>query len=333
MFKLLKNDQAVSPVVATLVLIVVAIIGAAAVGMLMGTFSSSVADETSIGDTSGASSAELLVAGSTSVQPLSEILAEGFMKAHQGVKVTVSGGGSDVGIMSAGLDSVDIGSSSKPVSAEYMAKYPNLKQTEIGGSAIVPVVNAAVGATGITKNALVQVYTLADANGKVTIADANADGIIVASEVTAGTTTLVFQRADGSGTEDEFAKFLGSATLISASKAIGKEGNSGMASAIANSATPAIGFVDYGFSTQSGLVALGVNNADATTCIQPTSANIIKSLKGDVTGYPYVKNLYYITNGEPSALEQSYIDFATAPSSTGYFTQAGVISLYDINKV
>ncbi len=37
-----KNDKAVSPVVATLVLIVVAIIGAAAVGALLGAFSGNV---------------------------------------------------------------------------------------------------------------------------------------------------------------------------------------------------------------------------------------------------------------------------------------------------
>ncbi len=42
---MIKNNEAVSPIVATLVLIVVAIVGAAAVGLLMGSFSNNVADQ------------------------------------------------------------------------------------------------------------------------------------------------------------------------------------------------------------------------------------------------------------------------------------------------
>ncbi len=38
------------------------------------------------------------VAGSTSVQPLAEELAEGFMKNNPGVNVSVQGGGSSAGI-------------------------------------------------------------------------------------------------------------------------------------------------------------------------------------------------------------------------------------------
>ena len=86
------DTRAVSPIVATLVLVVVAISGAAAVGTIMGTFSSDVSGEANTGELALASSTEILIAGSTTVQPVSELLAEAYMDDHQGIKVTVQGG-------------------------------------------------------------------------------------------------------------------------------------------------------------------------------------------------------------------------------------------------
>jgi len=63
--KFFNNDEGVSPIVATLVLIVVAIIGAAAVGLIMGTFSSQVSDQANAGDI-----AQLLLARSPSAAAL-----------------------------------------------------------------------------------------------------------------------------------------------------------------------------------------------------------------------------------------------------------------------
>jgi phosphate transport system substrate-binding protein len=107
-----KNDKAVSPVVATLVLIVVAIIGAAAIGAILGAFSSDISKEANAEDLQSAASSELTVAGSTTVQPASELLAQAFMTTHPGIKVTVSGGGSDAGIAGVEMGAIDIGSSS-----------------------------------------------------------------------------------------------------------------------------------------------------------------------------------------------------------------------------
>ncbi len=45
MMKFFNNDEGISPIVATLVLIVVAIIGAAAVAMILGNFSGNVSNQ------------------------------------------------------------------------------------------------------------------------------------------------------------------------------------------------------------------------------------------------------------------------------------------------
>ena len=45
-------------------------------------------------------SGTLSIAGSTTVQPVAELLAEAFMAANPGVEVTVAGGGSSTGVKS-----------------------------------------------------------------------------------------------------------------------------------------------------------------------------------------------------------------------------------------
>ena len=67
--KRMNHDMAVSPIVATLVLIVVAVIGAVAVGTIMGTFSSDVSKQANAGQAASASQTQVLVAGSTTLQP------------------------------------------------------------------------------------------------------------------------------------------------------------------------------------------------------------------------------------------------------------------------
>jgi phosphate transport system substrate-binding protein len=161
---LYKNEKAISPIVATLVLIVVAIIGAAAVGVILGAFGSDVGDKSKAGNTSG--SQEIIIAGSTTVQPAMESLSKKFMADNDGVKISVSGGGSDAGIKAISIPSIDIGMASKPLTDAQKTTYPTLKEYTIGGSAVVVITNTANrGITGpITKAQLNSIYNLTLSN-------------------------------------------------------------------------------------------------------------------------------------------------------------------------
>ena len=79
--KRMNHDMAVSPIVATLVLIVVAVIGAVAVGTIMGTFSSDVSKQANAGQAASASQTQVLVAGSTTLQPAELNLQSDYQKA------------------------------------------------------------------------------------------------------------------------------------------------------------------------------------------------------------------------------------------------------------
>jgi phosphate transport system substrate-binding protein len=326
--KLFNNEAGVSPIVATLVLVVVAIAGAAAVGTIMGSFSSDVSDQASAADSTAAASTELLIAGSTTVQPVSELLAEAYMADHPGVKVTVQGGGSGAGITSTKLDIIDIGSASKDV--DTTLDYPELQKFQIGGSAVVVITNEGSDLAGgnVTKTELFNIYSnVSESTNKVAI-DKDVNGNITQNGTTEYT---VYQRAESSGTEETFAKYLGgafkTAENVDDSNALGATGNAGVLEAVAGS-TAAIGFVDFGYANadDSGVAMLGVDG------YTPTKDNILDCLSGEDTyQVDLTRPLNYLTNGNPSTVEQSYISYAMSPEAMDYFHEVGYFSIIEFS--
>jgi phosphate transport system substrate-binding protein len=309
-----EDTRAVSPIVATLVLVVVAITGAAAVGTIMGTFSSDVSDQSNTGELTDASSTEILIAGSTTVQPVSELLAEAYMDDHQGVKITVQGGGSGAGVSSAGLGIVDIGAASRDVKSEEAAKYPKLQTHKIGGSAVVVIVNkASSGLFNATKAEINDAYV----NNTFTFADASTASI-----------TQAFDRSEESGTEDTFCKWIGNTTFHSDVE--GKTGNAGVLKAVED--TPnSIGFVDFGFADSSDdVIPIGLIDDKQYNA---TESNIKAQLKDSTEDtYPdkLARPLNYMTNGAPNSMEQAFITFAMSPGAATYFEECGYFPVTSI---
>ena len=77
------------------------------------------------------------IAGSTTVQPISDRMAEAFMEKY-GINVTIQGGGSGTGIKMVGEGTVDIGASSREIKEEEKEKYDlNIYPIAIDGLAII----------------------------------------------------------------------------------------------------------------------------------------------------------------------------------------------------
>lgn len=327
------NENAVSPIVATLVLIVVAVVGAVAVGTIMGTFSSDVADQTNTGDVTGAASAEVLIAGSTTVQPASELLAKAYMAQKPGVKITVQGGGSGAGVTSVGMNIVDIGSASRAVKDAELEKYPNLQTYQIGGSGVAIVVPDDVDQfTGVTKEGLTALYDRTITDDSATVGAVVTDGNITdALAAGAGTVDVtMYQRSEASGTEEtvakEYLKYPGDS--FDNTKAEGVNGNAGVAAAIAGGDKDNIrlGFIDYGYVTSSHKAL----NVDGKKC---TKDSILESLKGKNNDESYVsalaRPLNYIVNGNPSTIVKDYINFAQSPGAVDSIHEAGMFSIIE----
>ena len=62
--------------------------------------------------------ADLTVAGSTSVEPFAEVLAEEYMKLHPGTRIYIQGGGSSAGIEAVRTSAAHIGMSSRNLMAD-----------------------------------------------------------------------------------------------------------------------------------------------------------------------------------------------------------------------
>lgn len=307
-----KDENAVSPIVATLVLIVVAVVGAVSVGTIMGTFSDDVTQQTNTGDISSASATEILIAGSTTVQPVSELLAEAYMKENPGVKITVQGGGSGAGVSAAGMGIADIGAASRNLKDEEATKYPELETYQIGGSAVVVIISDDVtGITEISKSDLDAIYNV---SGSYTLPS----GI-----------TVAYQRAEESGTEDTFVEYvLGKNGEINSSIA-GETGNAGVLAAVQDSDS-AIGFVDAGYAFDADGVTI-LDIIDGAT-YEASTDNIKNALSGDTSAYPegLTRPLNYIVGESPSSIVNDFLTFAQSPGAIQYFEEAGMYSVMEM---
>ena len=306
-----KDENAVSPIVATLVLIVVAVVGAVSVGTIMGTFSDDVTQQTNTGDISSASATEILIAGSTTVQPVSELLAEAYMKENPGVKITVQGGGSGAGVSAAGMGIADIGAASRNLKDEESTKYPELETYQIGGSAVVVIVSSDVSLESISKEDLDAIY--------------NASG----SYILPSGITVAYQRAEESGTEDTFVEYvLGKNGEINSSIA-GETGNAGVLAAVQDSDS-AIGFVDAGYAFDADGVTI-LDIIDGAT-YEASTDNIKNALSGDTSAYPegLTRPLNYIVGESPSSIVNDFLTFAQSPGAIQYFEEAGMYSIMEI---
>src|SRR5208283_3204452 len=141
--KRMNNEMAVSPIVATLVLIVVAVIGAVAVGTIMGTFSTSVSKSVNAQQASSSSQNEILVAGSTTVDPITRAAGAVYSTQNPGIKIVSQATGSGAGLQAAGQGVADIGQMSDAPSTAQLTQYPQLQVNQIGMGAIVVITNAA----------------------------------------------------------------------------------------------------------------------------------------------------------------------------------------------
>ena len=101
------------------------------------------------------------IAGSTSVQPVAEALAEAYMKDHPNVKINVQGGGSSLGISSVSQGITEIGTSSRDLTPQ---EKEGLTEYEIGKEGIVIAVNNNNNVTALSSEQIKGIFSGAITN-------------------------------------------------------------------------------------------------------------------------------------------------------------------------
>lgn len=229
-------------------------------------------------------SGQIQIAGSTTVQPLAEVLAEAFMDNNPDVTIEVQGGGSSVGVTSAGEGTVAIGNASRNVKESEFEEFPDLQVYTIAFDGITIVSNPDLQLPSLSIDQVKAIFA-----GEVTnyseVGGPEAEIVVVSRE-------------EGSGTRAAFEELVmesGDEEAVISEDALLQQSNGQIRTTV--STTPnAIGYISFGFLDES------VN----TVSIDGVEPSVVNVKNG---AYPIFRPLNMLTNGDPDPLAQAFLDF------------------------
>jgi phosphate transport system substrate-binding protein len=248
------------------------------------------------------------ISGSTTVLPIIQKAADQYMTTHANADIQISGGGSGAGIQAIGTKTVDIGMSSREVTADEKVKYPAFIVTAVAHDGIAIIVNPANGIHYITLDQIRDIY-LGTISRWNEISGATVPGtsnqIVVIGRDSASGTRLYFD-------ESILAKKTPTKQMLE------KNSNGAVLQTVAQ--TPgAIGYVSIGF-VSNDVKALPIwYNADRI--IAPSLATVKDK------SYPVSRDLYVITNGQPSGLTADFIQFILSAEGQKIVADEGYVTI------
>ncbi len=230
---------------------------------------------------------KVVIAGSTSVQPLSEELAAAFMEANKGVSVEVQGGGSGVGIKAAQEKIADFGASSRELKAEEKATIT--AEYVIAKDGVAVILDPANTVTNLTLDQIKQIFTGKITNWKEV---GGADAAIV-----------VVSREEGSGTRGAFVEI----TKVSEKDAAGTAVDNTTKNALVQPSTGAVKQTVASTPNTIGYVSIGALDETVKAIqVEGVDASEANVLSGT---YKISRPFLYISNGDLTPAAQAYLDF------------------------
>jgi len=242
---------------------------------------------------SGINEAGIIVAGSTSVQPYAEILAEEYMILHPEAVIDIQGGGSSAGIMAAQTGTSDLGMSSRILKDDEKS----LWYVEIARDGLAVIVNPDNPIQNLTLDQISEIYSA---------------GISDWSQV-GGTKAKIhtITREDGSGTRDAFVNLvMGDANITP--RSIVQDSNGAVRQLVADDPN-AIGFISLGLVDDT-VKALQLDGVAATR------ENVIDG------SYNLSRPFLFIAQSEPTGQTKLFLDFVLSPEGQQILMNEGLIS-------
>jgi phosphate transport system substrate-binding protein len=252
----------------------------------------------------GAVSAEeksLSISGSTTVLPIAAAVAEAYMEKNPDIDVKVSGGGSGAGISAIGKKTVDIGMSSRDLKTEEKALYSKLVVTPIAKDGVAIIVNPANTVESLTIAQIKDIYT-GTAKSWKDVGGSQAGLEIVGRDSASGTREFFFEKVMKKA---DFTPFM-----------LEKNSNGAVQQLISQTPT-AIGYVGMDFSDRVKVLNLNVDGK----MLKPS----IESVKSGE--YPLSRELFFLTNGEPSGAAKDFIDYLMSTEGKKIIEENGFVSI------
>jgi len=230
------------------------------------------------------------IKGSDTVLPISQLEAETYMKKNSNTSITVTGGGSGVGISAILRGTTDIAQSSRKMKIEEKQKMIDagkvVKEVIIANDALSVIVNHGNKVSQLTKEQLQGIFTGKIINWK----DVGGDDLKI----------ILYSRETSSGTYEFFKEhvlnkknFASNALLLPATGAIVQS---------VSQTKGAIGYVGLAYSDKS-VKSLKISHDKGVTFVEPEITNAMNMT------YPITRPLYfyYLTSVEKTV--KPFIDF------------------------
>lgn len=237
-------------------------------------------------------------AGSTTVEPLAEQLANQYMQEHPDVRVITGDGGTAVGITSVNSGLIDIGAASR----ELKADDPQLVKHLLARDGIAIIVSLKNPIGGLTKDEIREIFGGVITNWKEVGGPDHGITVVV--------------REEGSGTRTAFEDMVMAkpepAVLVT-NRALQQNTNVGIRTYVAGNKY-AIGFISFGYLTGS-VKALAIDGEEATE----------ENAKNGT--YPIVRPLYFLTKEAPTGMVKQFIDFCLSAEGQVIVAEEGYISV------
>ena len=239
-------------------------------------------------------SSGMIIAGSTSVQPYAEVLAEEYMIMNPESPIDIQGGGSSAGITAAQTQSAAIGMSSRSLHEGEL----DLWQIEIAMDGLVLIVNPKNSIEDLSLGQIRDIYA----------------GTITQWSQLGGSSSKInlIAREEGSGTRSAFTELvMGEAEITP--KAIVQDSNGSVMQLVAGDPN-AIGFISLGLVNDL-VKALDLDGVEAS------GENIMNDT------YTLTRPFLFVTKDEPTGLAKRFIDFILSSEGQKLLSDEGLIPI------
>lgn len=239
----------------------------------------------------------ITIAGSTSVQPFMEKLAEQFMEKRPDVRIDIQGGGSTAGIQATLNNTCNVGMSSR----HLKDCEKDLQTIPISFDGIVIIVNIDNKITDLTEEQIRGIFV----------------GVITNWKEVGGKDSEIIPvtREEGSGTRSAFEELIMEKTAISDACLV--QDSNGAVREIIATTDEGIGYISAGLVDER-VKALSINE------IYPSIENFLSSK------YKFIRPFLVLTKETPGGTVKEFIDFILSPEAQNTLAKYGLIPIKGI---
>ena len=238
--------------------------------------------------------AGITVAGSTSVEPFAELLAEDYMSRQPHSHIYVQGGGSTAGIEAVRTQAANIGMSSRSL----LPNEQDLYTVTIAKDAIAIIVNPKNPIQDLSLDHVRQVFSGKIKNWR--------------ELGTPPHPIILVNREEGSGTRESFQKYV-MGKEETALESLVQDSNGAIRQVVSND-PHAIGYISLGLVNEK-VKALKISS------IEPNLTNI------ETGKYTLVRPFLFVFNGQPTGEAKSFLEFVLSPPAQELLSKEGLVSV------